>query len=406
MLQAGGFSVLPGGGYQQPHFPFGSALLTAPEGFEFPPGFPFADGGVGLDPLRRRLTDTETEQVLRRGLSGGSNPVNPASQVGILSTVSSGRFRVQTTDTAVRDSVQGLFGQVSAMMMKMQMNTALNMQMFHPTDPLTMNEVQTLQTSVNGANPVVGTPLLRFSGPTTTTSTTSTSTTLTTTTTTVTSGPTAAPSTTFYELEMPIALPLNSVDLNALSELAAGKLGNAIAEGLAKTACMSVAANFGSAAECQVGQDSTTASSVIRATMTFDFDAQLLQAGGFAALGGGEFQVPLNFSPVRRTSVKFRVGGSASRPSFFTIVHEVVYPDCQCRHTSTHSIGTRICGQHDAHLTKMVSPHNYTGLVDQSVKFRVGGCDLCGRSLADVSANTRIVDRSLSNRISLMGVRS
>ena len=43
----------------------------------------------------------------------------------------------------------------------------------------------------------------------------------------------------------------------------------------------------------------------------------------------------------------------------------------------------------------MVSPHNYTGL-DQSVKFRLGGCDLCGRNITDVSANTPIVDRSRS----------
>lgn len=53
LLSIGGFTPLGGGEFQQPYFPFGSSMLTAPDGFSFPDGFPFADGGAGHDPLRR-----------------------------------------------------------------------------------------------------------------------------------------------------------------------------------------------------------------------------------------------------------------------------------------------------------------------------------------------------------------
>ena len=67
--------------------------------------------------------------------------------------------------------------------------------------------------------------------------------------------------------------------------------------------------------------------------------------------------------------------------SNLTDVRQVVYLDhIHTQHTAS---GKHTCTQHDAH--GMVSPHNYTGL-DQSVKFRVGGCDLCGRNLTDVTS--------------------
>ena len=101
-------------------------------------------------------------------------------------------------------------------------------------------------------------------------------------------------------------------------------------------------------------------------------------------------KVPINFSSFRRTSGKFRVGGSAKRPIEFDGRTSFFRNVSTSPTTSTHSIVARICGQHDAH--GMVSPNNYTW--QQSVKFRVVGCDLCERSLTDVSANTRILDRS------------
>ena len=132
LLANGGFAPLldGSGGFQQPYWPFGSAMLAAPAGFEFPDGFPFANGGMGIKPLGRRLANRQLGTV--------------------ITTTNTATFRVQTTDIGVSDNVQMLLAtQVSAMMMKMQVNTALNMQMFSPTAPLTQPQVQALIMAVS-----------------------------------------------------------------------------------------------------------------------------------------------------------------------------------------------------------------------------------------------------------------
>ena len=63
----------------------------------------------------------------------------------LATTANTARFRIQTTENAVVQSVQTLLTQqVSVMMLRMQINTALNMQMFHPVNPLPMGDLNAL----------------------------------------------------------------------------------------------------------------------------------------------------------------------------------------------------------------------------------------------------------------------
>ena len=135
LLSKAGFEDFGNGVYQQPYFPFGSALLNAPAGFEFPHGFPFQDGGFGHDPLRRQLSDQNV------GGKAGERAL------AVVSTANSCRFRIQTQEKNLIDSetFQTLLSTgIEAQAMKMSINSAINMHMFAPTNPLTMMEVMAL----------------------------------------------------------------------------------------------------------------------------------------------------------------------------------------------------------------------------------------------------------------------
>lgn len=213
--------------------------MTAPNGFSFPEGFPFADGGAGHDVLARRLNVNDVDQH-------GFSVFDKSRKLAAVNLANTASFRIQTTDPSVISTTQNqLTAGFTAMMLTMQITTALNMQMFHPTAPLPMGDLSTLTNIVNAAVPNIGSPSLRFSGattgPTTTTSTTTKQ-----------AGPTEAPSTTFYEMELVLSLPVD-VDL-VLGQIPIAALANALAEGTSRTCCGAVASHFNSAEECQVGQ--------------------------------------------------------------------------------------------------------------------------------------------------------